>query len=301
MEVEPLRYIVAPDEDGEMLQKILKRRFRFSRRMFRRLKMAGDVLVNGKAVYLTSRVREGDQVTVFLEEEGEGRVVPESLPLSVVYEDADLIVIDKQPGVVVHPTKDYKQGTLANGLAYYWAQKGEQHWIRPVTRLDRDTSGLLVFAKHAYAHSTLATQMAKGHYRREYIAIVHGAVPEDQGTIEAPIARCPERPSRRHVAKGGAHATTHFRVLERYRFATLLQLRLETGRTHQIRVHLAYIGHSIIGDPIYGNREETYEMSRQALHASSLQLTHPRDGNICSWVSPLPQDMEHLKSYLNNL
>lgn len=286
-------YVVTAEEDGEILKKVLKRRFRFSRRMFRRLKLAGAILVNGNSVFLNSPVYKGDKVTVFLEEEGAGRVSPEPVPLNIIHEDEDLIILDKQPGVVVHPTKNYQQGTLANGLAYYWSQQGKQHWIRPVTRLDRDTSGLLVFAKHAYTHSFLAKQMEQGRYQRHYLAICHGIVSAEEGSIDAPIARCLENASRRQVTAEGARAVTHYRVLERYPTATLLSLRLETGRTHQIRVHLAHIGHPIIGDSLYGSEEGTTFLKRQALHASFIQFLHPR-GGIQSWSSPIPDDMKQL-------
>lgn len=286
-------YVVTAEEDGKILKKVLKRRFRFSRRMFRRLKLTGGILVNENPVYLNSLVYQGDRVTVLFDEEEAGHIVPEPIPLNIVHEDDDLIVLNKQPGIVVHPTKNYSQGTLANGLAYYWSQQGKQHRIRPVTRLDRDTSGLLVFAKHAYAHSFLSEQMERGRYQRHYLAICHGILSKEEGSIDAPIARCSENDSRRQVTAEGARAVTHYKVLERYRRATLLSLRLETGRTHQIRVHLAYMGHPIVGDSLYGPAEETKLLQRQALHASFIQFLHPRGGTR-SWSSSMPDDMKQL-------
>ncbi|PTX51497.1 23S rRNA pseudouridine1911/1915/1917 synthase [Melghirimyces profundicolus] len=280
---------VREEEEGKMVRQVLKNRFRFSRRMFRRLKEAQAVEVNGKPAYLTSRLRAGDLIRVRLpEDSGEG-VRPQPVPIHVHHEDEDLIVLDKQPGVVVHPTKRYPDGTLANGLAHYWRERGEFHLVRPVTRLDRDTSGLIVFAKHAHAHAVLSGQMKKKRYVREYLAVVHGVLPSDGGMVEEPIARSKENPHLRSVDPDGVKAVTRYRVVERLQDATLIRLRLETGRTHQIRVHMAHLGHPLVGDAMYGG--ETESLKRQALHAAYLRLIHPRTGETCSWESPLPRDM----------
>lgn len=286
-------YRVQEKEKGKTVRDVLRNRYRFSRRFFRRLKESGGVTVNGRSAFLTARVEEGDLLQVKLPEERTD-IPPQPVSFTVVHEDEDLVVIDKPPGLVVHPTKDYREHTLANGLVYRWTARGEAHAVHPVTRLDKDTSGLLVIAKHAYAHDFLAGQMARRRYLRGYLAVVHGEVPEETGVIDAPIARCPDRPARRCVMEGGAPAITRFSVLERFPGATLLRLFLETGRTHQIRVHLAHRGHPIIGDPMYAEGWESRGMERQALHAAFLQLTHPRDRRERSWESPLPPDIRRL-------
>ncbi|OYD07514.1 RluA family pseudouridine synthase [Paludifilum halophilum] len=285
---------VRSDEKGKMVRQVLKNRFRFSRRMFRRLKLGRGILLNGEPVYLTSRVRAGDLLRAVLPEEEHVKIDPQPVPLRIVEEDEDLIIIDKQPGIVVHPTKGYREGTLANGLAYHWKQKGEFRPVRPVTRLDKDTSGLIVFAKHAHAHAFLSAQMIRRRYKREYLAVVRGKFPSDEGRIDAPIARSPDHPARRAVVENGAKAVTHYRVIERFSAATVLRLRLETGRTHQIRVHLAHRGHPIIGDEMYGGDSSDFPMNRQALHASYLRLIHPREDAVREWKSRLPPDIEHL-------
>src|SRR5690606_28242771 len=198
-------YRVQEKEKGKTVRDVLRNRYRFSRRFFRRLKESGGVTVNGRPAFLTARVEEGDLLQVKLPEERTD-IPPQPVSFTVVHEDEDLVVIDKPPGLVVHPTKDYREHTLANGLVYRCTARGEAHAVHPVTRLDKDTSGLLVIAKHAYAHDFLAAQMARRRYLRGYLAVVHGEVPEETGVIDAPIARCPDRPARRCVMEGGAPA-----------------------------------------------------------------------------------------------
>lgn len=284
---------VQMNEAGKTVRDVLRNRYRFSRRFFRKLKESAGVTLNGRPVFLTVRVEEGDLLRVKLPEERTD-LPPQPVSFDVVHEDEDLVVIDKPPGLVVHPTKDYREHTLANGLVHRWMKRGEMHAVHPVTRLDKDTSGLLVIAKNAYAHDFLAGQMASRRYRRGYLAVVHGEVSEEDGVIDAPIARCPDRPSHRCVMEGGAPAVTRFSVVERLPGATLLRLFLDTGRTHQIRVHLAHRGHPIIGDSMYAAGWDTRGIDRQALHANYLQLIHPRDRLERSWESPLPRDIQEL-------
>ncbi|GGE09622.1 pseudouridine synthase [Marinithermofilum abyssi] len=291
---------VRPDEDGKMVQQVLRNRFRFSRRMFRRLKQQRAVEVNGGTVFLTSRVKAGDVIRVRMPEEEKESVSPEPVPIQVVYEDEDVILLDKPPGLVVHPTKGVYSGTLANGLVHYWKERGEDRAVRPVTRLDKDTSGLILFAKHPYAHAFLAEQMERKRYRRDYLALVHGRMKGEGGIIDAPIGRDEQHPTRREVRSDGAHAVTHYRVLQRWQNATLLRLSLETGRTHQIRVHLAYLGYPIIGDALYGGERSDFPIERQALHAAYLKLFHPRERREVEWSSPLPADMERVLHFLED-
>jgi 23S rRNA pseudouridine1911/1915/1917 synthase len=287
---------VTEEESGKMLHQVLKNRFRFSRRMMSRLRLGRFVTVNGEVIYFTARVQEGDRIEIRFPEEETDHIPPQPVPFTVRYEDEDLIVIEKPPGVVVHPTRGYPDQTLANGLMHYWQKKGEKHKVRPVTRLDRDTSGLMVVGKHAYAHAFLAEQMAAKRYERSYLAIVHGAVKEECGTIDRPIKIDVERKVYRYAGEGegGTPAVTHFEVAERLPGATLLRLRLETGRTHQIRIHLSSIGHPIIGDEMYGIAEEPPLIDRQALHAFHLRLFHPRFREWLEWEAPLPEDMQQL-------
>lgn len=220
-EISAMHHCVREEEEGKMVRQVLRNRFRFSRRMFRRLKEAKAVEVNGEKVFLTSRVYKGDWIQIRLPHDtGEG-MVPQPIPVDVLYEDEDLIVLDKQPGVVVHPTKNHPDQTLANGLAHYWRERGEFHLIRPVTRLDKDTSGLIVFAKHAHAHAVLSGQMKKKRYHREYLAVVYGMLEQNEGVIRAPIARSSENSNLRVVSTQGVEAITRYRVVERLKGARL--------------------------------------------------------------------------------
>ncbi|MCS1351991.1 RluA family pseudouridine synthase [Mechercharimyces sp. CAU 1602] len=287
-------FIVTAAEDGKKLQQVLKNRYHFSRRWLRRLKQGQYVLVNDEASYLSARIHSGDEIRIFLPDEITLKIEPEAIPLRISYEDEDIVVVDKPAGIVVHPTKGYPNGTLANGLAYHFLQQGRELPIRPVSRLDKDTSGLLMMAKHAYTHDFLSKEMKKKRYQRQYVAIVHGQIADDVGTINRPIAHDPVRPIHRWVNENGAQAITHYEVLERKEGATLVSLQLETGRTHQIRVHLSDYGHPIIGDRMYAEGWKDYGIKRQALHATRLSFIHPRDGKEYMFFSPLSQDMKEL-------
>lgn len=293
---EGFTFIVSAEEDGRLLQRVLKSRLSLSRRFLRKLKMNWGVTVNGDPVYLTSRVKIGDFVKVMLPPEGETPVMPEPIPLTIIHEDTDILVLNKQPGIVVHPTKHYLTGTIANGLIHHWHKKGQRHLVRPLNRLDKDTSGVIVFAKHAYAHDFLAKQLHTVHSVREYLAIVHGVPIHDRSTIDAPIARDPDQPSHRLIHPQGVHAVTHYTVLERFTGVACLSCRLETGRTHQIRVHMRSIGHPIIGDPMYGDldRNQNFPMARQALHAYAIQFIHPRTRKSERYEAEIPADIQAL-------
>ncbi len=233
---------------------------------------------------------------------------PEAMDLNIVYEDDDILVINKPAGLVVHPSKGHLQGTLVNGLLHYLngnLSNGSDLY-RPgiVHRIDKDTSGLLVVAKHNAAHQALAYQLVNHDMRRSYRALVHGHVKAPQGTIEAPLQRDPANRLRWTVAKDGKYALTRFQVLENYENATLLDLELETGRTHQIRVHLEFIGHPLVGDPVYRKGLDhvkgslVHDMSGQLLHAYALKLQHPRTGEWLEFKAPLPGHFEQVLSQL---
>lgn len=284
---------VSSEEDGQMLQQILQKQFSFSRRMIRKYKQKRLVTVNGRFIYFTARVRRGDRIEIRSEHGHRGSIVPEPIHFSVIYEDQDLVIVDKPPGLVVHPTKGYPNRTLVNGLAYYFSQKNEAVSVHPVNRLDKDTSGLMVVAKHPFAHSFLAREFQKKRVQRSYLAIVSGVVPKNSGTIDAPIGIERGNSMKRKVVENGKPAITHFSICERLHQATLVKLQLKTGRTHQIRVHMASIGHPLIGDRLYGDSSDR-SFPRQALHASEIRLFHPREKRWMEWKSFFPEDIMKL-------
>lgn len=294
-----MTFQVDAKDDGKLLSSILRTQYNLSRGLIRRLKRDGCAFANDVPVMMKQRVAAGDVITLFLPPDYESIVIAEPMPLSVIYEDADVIVVDKPPGVLVHPSGKTLRGTLANGVAAHLRASGEPSRAGPVTRLDRNTSGLVVFAKHPYVHHLLSQTLESGSFERQYIAVVHGSVKLEEGTIDAPIRRVAGKVSAREVGEGGQPAITHFRVQRRLPSRdTVLQLSLETGRTHQIRVHLAHIGHPIIGDPDYGITMG--HIKRQALHAFRLEFPHPRTQRPLSLTSPLPPDIQALIEHLSD-
>nr|WP_229725313.1 RluA family pseudouridine synthase [Paenibacillus abyssi] len=261
----------------------------------------GQVIVNEKTVKPNYKVSEGDTVSVTIPEPESAEIVPEAIPLQVAYEDSDVIVINKPRGMVVHPALGHSSGTVVNALMFHCKDlSGINGMLRPgiVHRIDKDTSGLLMAAKNDLAHHSLAEQLKEHTVTRKYIALAHGNLPHDQGTIDAPIGRDPhDRKLFAVTGRNGKHAVTHFRVLERFGDYTLMELQLETGRTHQIRVHMKYIGHPLAGDPVYG-RSKTIALKGQALHAAVLGFEHPRTGEQLQFEAPLPEDMEQVLSAL---
>ncbi|HEX6927117.1 MAG TPA: RluA family pseudouridine synthase [Longimicrobiaceae bacterium] len=292
-----IRHIVSEAEAGRPLQEVLIRSVGISRRMLQRLTRTGGLLVNGRASYLKGPVRAGDVVAVRIAGEEDPGLSPVPMELAIAFEDEHLLVVDKPAGLLVHPVRVQSEPTLAHGIIHHLLSGGVRRRVRPVHRLDRGTSGLLLVAKHAFAHQALDRQLRKRRLRREYLALVHGATLPSEGEIDAPIGPHPEDPNLRAVAvKGGDPALTRFRVLERYTDAALLRLQLETGRTHQIRVHLSHLGHPVIGDARYGGRR--LPSGRQALHAAYLSFRHPISGNSIELHAPLPRELEDLKRQL---
>ncbi len=254
-------------------------------------------------------VASGQRVELFVPPTSASSVRPESLPLSIIYEDADVLVVDKPADMLVHPSGVDGSGTLVNALAHHTQKQGVTHTPGPVTRLDRDTSGLVLFAKHPHAHHRLGVALGAGKVRREYTAFVHGEIQPPSGVIDAPIRRADDGLTRRIVSDDGQPARTHYRTVERYRFVgpatqgppggvTRLELWLETGRTHQIRVHLAHSGHPIVGDLMYGRADPWAPIDRQALHAFRLTFIHPVHDEEITLVSDPPPDMEALRTSL---
>lgn len=256
----------------------------------------GRVSVNGKAVKANYRVQEGDRIEWTVPEPEILDVRPEPMDLDIYYEDRDVIVVNKPRGMVVHPSPGHLNGTLVNGLlAHCRDLSGINGVLRPgiVHRIDKDTSGLLMAAKNDFSHEHLAKQLENKTVLRKYKAIVHGVIPHDYGTIDAPIGRDPKDRQSMAVVDSGKPAVTHFRVIERFDKYTLVECELETGRTHQIRVHMKYIGHPVAGDPKYGPKR-TLPIDGQALHAGVLGFAHPRTGEFLTFEAPLPEDFERL-------
>ena len=263
-----------------------------------RLIESGEVAVNGRAVSKSYKLAGGEGIAVTLPEPEPVEAVPQDIPLDVVYEDADVIVVNKPSGMVVHPAPGHPDGTLVNALLYHCAGtlSGIGGALRPgiVHRIDRDTSGLIIAAKNDAAHQCLSAQLADHTLARTYECIVVGALREDRGTVDAPIARHPTDRKRMAVVAGGREAVTHWEVIARYPGYTHVRCRLETGRTHQIRVHMAYIGHPILGDTVYGTKKEVPGLTGQCLHAVGLRFLHPRTHEVMELSCPLPDEFTRM-------
>lgn len=255
---------------------------------------AGAVLVDGKAAAKSLKIAGGENVEVTLPEPEPIDAAAQDIPLDVVYEDSDVIVVNKPSGMVVHPAPGHADGTLVNALLYHCGESlsGIGGALRPgiVHRIDRDTSGLIIAAKNDAAHQSLTAQLSDHTLGRTYECIVTGNLREDSGTVDAPIARHPTDRKKMAVVSGGRNAVTHWEVIARYPGYTHVRCRLETGRTHQIRVHMAYLGHPILGDTVYGSKKEVPGLTGQCLHAVGLQFIHPRTGELVRLSCPLPEE-----------
>lgn len=287
---------------GGTLERWLRRELGFSTSLLRRLKARQGLFINDAPARTVDALQPGDWVRVVLPPADAPNVAPEPVALSIVYEDRDVVILNKPAGLVVHPTHGVYTGTLANGLAWHWRARGEAWGIHPVHRLDRDTSGLVMFAKHPWAHQALDAQLHKRVLKRTYLAWVEGNPSTSFGTIDAPIALRGDHPVARTVAPSGQRAVTHWVCLERLpqpapQGSACLRLELETGRTHQIRVHLAHIGLPIWGDRLYGQPAPT-GLGRQALHAATLGFYHPRGSDWVEFEAPLPSDVSVLGEML---
>ena len=259
----------------------------------------GRVLRGGKALKKNDRLQPGDVLTLCIPDPSPVEILPQEIPLDVVYEDGDVIVVNKPVGLVVHPAPGHPDGTLVNALLYHCGESlsGIGGRKRPgiVHRIDRDTSGLIIAAKNDAAHLALAAQLADHTLARTYECLAVGNFREDSGTVDAPIGRHPvDRKRMAVVRQGGREAVTHWEVIARYPGVTHLRCRLETGRTHQIRVHLAYIGHPILGDTVYGAKKPVAGLTGQCLHAVGLRFIHPRNGEPVELTCPLPEEFVHM-------
>lgn len=297
--MEPILLTATNEDEGRRLDAFLSEQIaELTRSAAQRLIARGFVLAEGKAVAKSRKLRAGETLTVLLPEaEEETEAQPENIPLDVVYEDDDLIVVNKPAGMVVHPAPGHPDGTLVNALLYHCAGSlsgigGEK---RPgiVHRIDRDTSGLIAAAKNDFAHQGLAAQLQDHSLARTYECIVTGNLKEDSGTVDAPIGRHPTDRKRMAVtANHSRHAVTHWEVIARYPGYTHVRCRLETGRTHQIRVHMAYIGHPIWGDTVYGAKKPVAGLTGQCLHAAELTFIHPRSGERITLRCELPEEFK---------
>ena len=296
--------ILTASMDGERLDAFLSRSAEgLSRSAAQKLIADGNVLLNGRPARKNDRLRVGDSVELTIPEPREVDIAPKQMPLDIIYEDEDVAVINKPKGLVVHPAVGHQDDTLVNGLLYAMGDSlsGINGELRPgiVHRIDKDTSGLLAIAKNDLAHTVLASQLKDHSMARTYEAIVCGSFKEDSGTVDAPIGRHPtDRKKMCVTQRNSKNAVTHWEVVERFRGYTHIRCRLETGRTHQIRVHMAYIGHPILGDTVYGHKKPELGQDSQCLHAGALCFRHPRDGRPVMVFAPLP---DYFQSVLEKL
>jgi 23S rRNA pseudouridine1911/1915/1917 synthase len=286
-----IEYKVTDDHNNVKVSTILRSQLKFSRGAIRRLKRCAGLTVNGQAVRLNALVQTGDLIRVNFVDDSQP-VEPQEMPLDILFEDEHLLAVNKPSNMLVHPLSYHLLDTLANGVIYHWLQQGHSSKFRAASRLDKDTSGVMLIAKNSYICHQLAGQMKNGLCRRDYLAVVHDRIPADAGTIDLPIGRPDAGSLIFGVTAQGKEAVTHYTVLQRFAGASLVKLRLETGRTHQIRVHLRHIGHPLMGDDLYGGRLELIQ--RQALHSWRLEFTHPVTGELMQLEAPLPADMTAL-------
>lgn len=294
--------IIVDNEDNFRLDKIIALNMKdLSRTMIQEMINRGLVSVNGKITKASYKTKLNDQIEIMIEDNTELDIEPENIPLKIVYEDKDVIVVDKPTGMIVHPSPGIIKGTLVNALLYHCKDLSGINGVnRPgiVHRIDKETSGLLMIAKNDAAHRSLSNQLKTHSVTRRYVALVHGVIPHVQGKIDAPIGRNPnDRQSMTVTRTNSKNAVTNFTVIKRYKNMSMIECRLETGRTHQIRVHMSYIGYPVYGDPKYGRRKDDFSYG-QFLHAKKLGFIHPTTRKYMEFESELP---DYFKDKLNEL
>lgn len=337
----PIAYTVREKDGGMLLKTVLQQRMGISRKLLSRLKLTEQgIKLNGKRVYISETVMPGDLVEIRMQQEMSDDILPQPIPLDILYEDEHLLVVNKEAGVIVHPTHGHYTGTLANGVVYYWQSQGWKYRFRAIHRLDQETSGVLAIAKNPYVHQHVSEQMIAGTVDKRYLALVHNQPHPATGDLDGPIDRDPQDPHRRIITPSGYPSLTRYQVREVYAAASLVALKLETGRTHQIRVHMTSIGCPLIGDRMYRHPLYSSELvdasgglkqapqigeccksyaeappsvdllqvmtlddsiGRQALHAESLTLIHPITLEQMTFSAPLPEDMTALQQRLKRL
>lgn len=286
-----LKYIVKENK-YQSINQILKQKFKISARLQHKLITSKQIFLNGNQADSRIAPQINDAITVNLDfnEESEN-IIPTPIPLNIIYEDEALLILDKPAGIAVHPSISHYTDSLANGVKYYFDTIGLKRKIRPVNRLDLNTSGLIVFAKNEYVQECLIQQMQTNEFKKEYLAIVHGIFEKAQGTITLPIARKENSIIERCISENGQEAITHYEVLKTSNDLSLVHCTLQTGRTHQIRVHMSAIGHPLVGDTLYGS-DFSDSITRQALHSYKISFIHPISHQIVSFTSELPDDIK---------
>ena len=298
--MEILEFSVDGSENGIRIDRYLsEKNAELSRSYLQKLLKEQGITVNGREVKANYKVQAGDEIRISLPDLSEPDILPEDIPLDILYEDEDVMMVNKPKGMVVHPSAGHTSGTLVNAILFHCQGNlsGINGVMRPgiVHRIDKDTTGALLICKNDVAHRDLAEQLKEHSIKRRYRAIVSGNLKDDEGTVEGPIGRHPvDRKKMAINYKNGKEAITHYKVLERFGNATYIECRLETGRTHQIRVHMTSIGHPLLGDEVYGSGKNPYHLQGQALHAMVLGFVHPRTGEYLEFTAPLPEYFTNL-------
>ncbi len=290
MNKEQLTYVIANQYQGETIRFVLKNEFHFSKKLLATLKARKSVLLNGSIGYYSQTVHQGDLLSVDFSYPEETSVLPEKMDLSIVYEDEDFLCIEKPPFMACHPVGTHQHQTVANGICQYWLDQGAKKKFRPAGRLDRNTSGLMLICQNGFSQAFFVKSTRKGQVEKTYLAIIDGHLSSCEGIIDMPIGRILPDRLQRMVCQEGKPSQTAYRVIQETSQHSLLEIRLLTGRTHQIRVHLAHIGHPLVGDTLYGGSD--LKLDRQALHCHRLRFPHPRlSGKWIEITSKLPTDM----------
>lgn len=284
-------------QEHKTIKDILKGELKLSNRIISNLKYLGKIFVNGEKQNVNFILEEGDIIELFIEEGFSENILPQKMELEIIYEDEDILIINKPPNVVMHPTTYNFTNTLANGVMYYYESKGIRGKFRPVNRLDKDTSGLVLIAKSQLSHSILSNEIINGEFKKEYIAVVHNPLDIKHDIIDFPIERKEDSIIERVVHPNGKKAVTEYSVICQNNNASVVRINLLTGRTHQIRVHFSYLGHPLYGDELYGAKDEL--INRQALHCVYLNFFHPIKKEQVSFTSEIPKDIKNLIEKLN--
>ncbi|TCT22400.1 23S rRNA pseudouridine1911/1915/1917 synthase [Melghiribacillus thermohalophilus] len=288
-----MKWTIEKKDAGMLVRDYLRTVRAFSRRVLKAVKDEGRILQNGHDVTVRSILREGDILEVHLPKETKGKKMePRYMPLEIVYEDSAVLVVNKPAGIPTIPSRRHSEKSLAQGILHYYREKGLSYTVHVVTRLDRDTSGLLLVAKHRFSHSLLARAQKEKEIKRRYKALIEGHLDMKSGTINAPIGRKEISMIEREVRHDGRPAVTHYEVIREFTDFSLVNIRLETGRTHQIRVHFSYIGHPLLGDDLYGGNKKY--LGRQALHCDHLSFTHPESYQEMEFSAPLADDLKRV-------